>query len=126
MDSTRDGDLSWRVIGLAIEVHRHLGPGLLESAYEHCLCFELRKAVIPYARQKKLPIRYKGYELDYAYQIDVIVDDSLILEIKSVANVSPAHEAQLLTYLRLSGISVGLILNFGAPVLREGILRRRV
>src|SRR6185503_2254896 len=105
MDTISDEDLSRTVIGLAIEVHRQLGPGLLESAYEECLCFELRRAAIPYVRQRRLPIRYKGFDLDYCYQMDIVVDDSLILEIKSVETINPVHEAQLLTYLRLSGIS---------------------
>jgi GxxExxY protein len=119
-------DLSRKVIGLAIEVHRQLGPGLLESAYEECLCFELRRAGIPYARQRKLPIHYKGFALDYYYQIDIVVDDSLIVEVKSVERITPVHEAQLLTYLRLSGIAIGLLLNFNAPILKDGIRRRRV
>ncbi len=126
MDNSDDGDLSRRVIGLAIEVHRQLGPGLLESAYEECLCFELRHAGIPFARQKRLPIRYKSVELEYCYQVDIVVDDSLILEIKSVEHINPVHEAQLMTYLRLSGIPIGLLLNFNAPVLKDGIRRRRI
>jgi GxxExxY protein len=126
MDNPGDDDLSRRVIGLAIEVHRQLGPGLLESAYEECLCFELRRAAIPHVRQRKLPILYKGFELEYCYQIDIIADESLILEIKSVERISPVHEAQLLTYLRLSGIPIGLLLNFNAPILKDGIRRRRI
>ena|ERR1700722_2426136 len=126
MGETHDNDLSRRVIGLAIEVHRHLGPGLLESVYEECLCFELRVAAIPHVRQVKLPIRYKGSELEYHYQVDIIVDGSLIIEIKSVDHIAPVHEAQLLTYLRLSGIKLGLLLNFNCPVLKDGIRRRRL
>ena len=126
MDITPDNELTGKIIGLAIEVHRHLGPGLLESAYEQCLCFELRHAAIPHTRQQKLPIQYKGAALDYCYQIDIIVDNSLIIEVKSVDQIVPVHEAQLLTYMRLSGIPFGLILNFNSPTLKDGIRRRRI
>jgi GxxExxY protein len=126
MDSEHDNDPSRQVIGLAIEVHRQLGPGLLESAYEECLCYELRNAALPHARQQKLPIRYKGFKLQYSYQIDIVVDNCLIIEVKSVAAITPVHEAQLLTYLRLSGIPLGLLLNFNSPVLKDGIRRRRI
>jgi GxxExxY protein len=126
MGETQDNELSRRVIGLAIEVHRQLGPGLLESVYEECLCFELHHAAIPHARQQRLPIRYKGSELSYSYQIDIVVDARLIIEVKSVEHIAPVHEAQLLTYLRMSGISLGLLLNFNCPVLKDGIRRRRL
>jgi GxxExxY protein len=126
MDIVADNDLSRQVIGLAIDVHRHLGPGLLESVYEECLCYELRHAAIPHTRQQRLPIRYKDHELEYCYQIDIVVDNELIVEIKSVEHITPVHEAQLLTYLRLSGIPVGLLLNFNTAVLKDGIRRRRV
>jgi GxxExxY protein len=125
MAETHDNDLSRRVIGFAIEVHRQLGPGLLESVYEECLCFELRDAAIPNVRQARLPIRFKGSELEYHFQADIIVNDSLIVEVKSVEHIAPVHEAQLLTYLRLSEISLGLLLNFNCPVLKDGIRRRR-
>jgi GxxExxY protein len=125
-DNVNDNDLSRRVIGLAIEVHRQLGPGLLESVYEECLCFELRQAGIPHVRQLKHPIRYKGTTLEYCYRIDIVVDDCLIIEVKSVDHIIPVHEAQLLTYLRLSGIPLGLLLNFNCPVLKDGIRRRRL
>src|SRR5690242_8617309 len=98
--------LSGRVIGLAIEVHRHLGPGLLESAYEECLCHELREAQIAFGRQVPLPIVYKGTHLDCGCRMDLVVAGALILEIKSVDQVSPIHKAQLLTYLRLTGIRI--------------------
>jgi GxxExxY protein len=107
-------------------VHRHLGPGLLESAYEQCLCFEFKRDGIPFTRQCRFPIKYKGFDLENCYQADVDVDGALILEIKSVEHISPVHEAQLLTYMRLSGISPGLLLNFNAPVLKDGIRRRRI
>lgn len=117
-------DISGGVIGLAIEVHRQLGPGLLESAYEECLCEELREAGLGFARQVALPIVYKGRPLNFEYRMDVVVDPGLVLEIKSVAALLPVHEAQLLTYLRLSGHRVGLLMNFNAPVLKDGIRRR--
>ncbi|HTW70758.1 MAG TPA: GxxExxY protein [Acetobacteraceae bacterium] len=116
--------ISGQVIGLAIEVHPQLGPGLLESAYEECLCQELRDAGILFARQVVLPIIYKGRRLNFEYRMDVVVEPGLVLEIKSVASLLPLHDAQLLTYLRLSGHRVGLLMNFNAPVLKDGIRRR--
>jgi GxxExxY protein len=121
-----DSALTRRVIGLAIQVHRHLGPGLLESAYEECLCFELRQAGIAHTRQEKLPVRYKGFELDCRYQMDLVVEDSLVVEVKSVDQLAPIHEAQLMTYLRLSGHRLGLLMNFNCPMLKDGIRRRRI
>jgi len=112
-----------RVIGLAIDVHRVLGPGLLESADEACLCRELELASIHFKRQVPLPIDYKGLRLEEAYRLDVVVDGCLILEIKAVERLIPIHEAQLLTYLKQSRLKVGLLLNFGAPTLKEGIKR---
>ena len=126
MDNDPDIDLSYKVIGLAIQVHRHLGPGLLESAYEECLCFELRYAGIVHMRQQKLPIRYRGFELDCRYQMDIVVDNSLVVEIKAVDRLAPIHEAQLMTYLRLSGHRLGLLMNFNSVVLKDGIRRRRI
>jgi GxxExxY protein len=108
---------------MAIEVHRHLGPGLLESAYEDCLCHELALAGIPHQRQVPLHVRYKGLEVGSAYRLDVVVAGSLILEIKSVERLLPVHEAQLLTYLRLSFLRTGLLLNFNHAVLKDGIRR---
>jgi GxxExxY protein len=115
--------LSERVIGLAIEVHRHLGPGLLESAYEPCLRSELGQAELPYQQQVMLPITYKEVRLDCGYRMDLVVADELIIEVKAVERLLPLHEAQMLTYLRLSGISVGLLMNFNAPTLRQGLRR---
>lgn len=115
--------LSERVIGAAIEVHRHLGPGLLESAYEDCLCHELKLLGIEHMRQRSLPVSYKGIQLEHAYRIDLVVESSLIVELKTVQAIEPIHEAQLLTYLRLSGIRRGLLLNFHVPVLKQGIKR---
>ncbi len=126
MEDTQYSVLSRRVIGLAIEVHRELGPGLLENAYEECLCVELRQAGISHLRQCKLPVIYKGLSLDCNYRIDIAVERQLIVEVKSVDHIAPVHEAQLLTYLRLSGIPVGLLLNFNTAVLKDGIRRRRV
>jgi GxxExxY protein len=124
LDNSRITDPSRKVIGLAIQVHRHLGPGLLESAYEESLCFELRQAGIPHTRQEPLPLRYRGVELGCRYQMDLVVDNSLIVEIKSVGKIAPIHEAQLMTYLRLSGVRLGLLLNFNCLMLKDGIMRR--
>jgi len=121
-----DDGLTRQVIGLAIEVHRHLGPGLLETAYEECLCFELRQAGVAYRRQEKLPVRYKEFELDCRYQMDIIVENRLVVEVKAVAQIAPIHEAQLMTYLRLSGHSLGLLVNFNCALLKDGIRRRRI
>jgi hypothetical protein len=126
MEDDAPPDPSHQVIGLAIEVHRTLGPGLLESVYESCLCHELHLAAVPFARQQRLPLRYKNAELSLNYQVDLIVSGTLIVEIKSVTAITPVHEAQLLTYLRLSGIRLGLLLNFNTPVLKDGIKRRRL
>ena len=124
MNNPSDRDpLSERVIGLAIDVHRALGPGLLESAYEECLCLELRQADVSYTRQVPLPIVYKGMRLDCGYRLDVVVAHSLILEIKSVEQLLPIHEAQILTYLRLSGTKVGLLINFNTALLKNGVRR---
>lgn len=118
-----DGDLTTRIIGAAIEVHRHLGPGLLESAYEECLCFELRERNLLIVRQVPLPVVYKSVRLDCGYRMDVVVEGAVVLELKCVDTVMPVHKAQLLTYLRLSGLRVGLILNFHAETMRAGITR---
>jgi GxxExxY protein len=112
-----------RIIGAAIEVHRHLGPGLLESAYEECLAYELRQSGLAVRRQVPLAVTYKGVTLDCGYRLDVVVEESIILELKTVERLLPIHEAQLLTYLRLSGLRKGLLLNFLVPVLKDGIKR---
>jgi len=111
------------VIGAAIEVHKILGPGLLESAYEECLCHELKLRNISYERQKELPIEYKGIKLDCGYRLDIVVASKLILELKSCNNLEPIHKAQLLTYLKLTGIKIGLLINFNVPILKQGIKR---
>jgi GxxExxY protein len=123
MSLTHNSDMSERVIGLAIEVHRHLGPGLLESAYEECLCFELKNSGIDHRRQVPLPVVYKDVRLDCGYRMDIVVERQLILEIKAVERITPVHEAQMLTYLRLSGANVGLLMNFNSVVLRHGLRR---
>jgi len=115
--------LTGEVIGAAIEVHKTLGPGLLESAYEECLSRELDLRNISYERQKALPVDYKGVRLDCGYRLDLVVDARLILELKACDSLLPIHEAQLLTYLKLTGIKVGLIINFNVGVLKEGIKR---
>ena len=116
-------DLTGEVIGAAIEVHRILGPGLLESIYEECLCIEFDKRKIPYQRQKEIPIEYKGTKLDSAHRVDIIVANNLIVELKACDSIQPIHEAQVLTYLKLTGIKVGLLINFNVPLLKEGIKR---
>lgn len=121
--SDRRDPLTEQVIGLAIDVHRGLGPGLLESAYEECLCFELADHKIPFERQVPLPVDYKSVRLDCGYRIDVVVAEVLILELKSVEKTLPLHEAQLLTYLKLSGMHRGLLLNFNTTLLKDGIKR---
>lgn len=113
--------LTERIIGFAIEVHRHLGPGLLESAYEECLCYELSENGIAFRRQVPLPVVYKAVRLDCGYRIDVVVENRVILELKSAERLMPIHDAQVLTYMRLSGIRTGLLLNFNTPVLKDGI-----
>jgi GxxExxY protein len=112
------------IIGAAIEVHRQLGPGLLESAYEQCLCHELHLRGLPFKCQVDLPVSYKGLQLDCRYKIDLIVADEVIVELKSVERILPVHEAQLLTYLKLSGKTVGLLINFNTSLLTQGIIRR--
>jgi GxxExxY protein len=104
-------------------VHRALGPGLLESAYEACLCFELSENRIPHRRQVPLPVTYKSVNLDCGYRLDLVVDDHLVLELKTVDRLLPIHEAQLLTYRKLGGFDTGLLLNFNAPVLKDGLKR---
>jgi GxxExxY protein len=112
------------IIGAAIEVHRILGPGLLESAYEECLCHEFHLRGISFRRQVELPVEYKGIKLDCGYRVDLIVQEEVIVELKCLEKVLPIHEAQLLTYMRLTGRQVGLLINFNVPLLIQGITRR--
>jgi GxxExxY protein len=112
------------IIGAAIEVHRQLGPGLLESAYEQCLCHELHLRGLPFECQVDLPVSYKGLKLDCGYKIDLVVASEVIVELKSIERILPVHEAQLLTYLKISGKRVGLLINFNSSLLTQGIIRR--
>ncbi len=116
-------ELTRTIVGAAIEVHKELGPGLLESAYEICLCHELSLQKIRYERQVDLPVVYKGVRLDCGYRLDIIVEDLVVLEVKSVEEIHPVHEAQLLTYLRLSRKKVGILLNFNVSLMKNGIKR---
>jgi len=122
-DKLYQGGLSGEVIGAAIEVHKQLGPGLLESAYEECLCRELELRGKLYERQKPLPLVYKGLSLDCGYRIDLLVEGGLVVEIKSVDALAPIHEAQLLTYMKLAKVKVGLLINFNSRVVKDGIKR---
>jgi len=117
-------ELTDKIIGAAIEVHRTLGPGLLESAYQVCIEHESKLRNIPFERLVKLPLNYKGIDLDSGYVIDLVYGKRVILELKAVERVIPVHEAQLLTYMKLTGIRVGLLINFNVPVLKDGIFRR--
>jgi GxxExxY protein len=123
-DDEEDDPLTRAVIGAAIEVHRILGPGLLESVYHRCLCHELELRGIPHRSQVRLPVRYKGLDLGDELVLDVLVDDRLVLELKAVERLEGVHEAQLLTYLRLSGHRLGLLMNFNVRFLKDGVRRR--
>jgi GxxExxY protein len=115
--------LSSQIIGAAIEVHRSIGPGLLESAYEECLCHELELRGLNFERQKPLSVKYKDVQLDCGYRLDVLVEKQIVVELKSCEDIEPIHKAQLLTYLRLADLSLGLLLNFNVPVMKDGIVR---
>ena len=115
--------LSSKIIGAAIEVHKTLGPGLLESAYEKCLCHELKLRGLSFDNQKPLPVVYKGVDIDCGYRMDLVVEDSIILELKSCDTIEPIHKAQLLTYLKLTGLNLGLLFNFNVTIMRDGITR---
>lgn len=119
-------ELTEKIIGCAIEVHRHLGPGLLESAYEQCLAHELACRKIDFKTQVAIPVQYKGVMIDCGYRLDVLVADKVILELKSVERVTGLHEAQLLTYMKLAGVDKGLLLNFNVQRMVEGIRRFRL
>lgn len=113
-----------QIIGSAIEVHRMIGPGLLESAYEECLCHELELRGISFERQRPLPVEYKGAKLECGYRLDLLVANAVVVELKAISFIEPIHEAQLLTYWRIGGWKIGLLINFNVPVLKEGIRRR--
>ena len=117
-------DLTEQILGAAIEVHKQLGPGLLESAYEECLCHELHLRGISFKRQVPLSVHYKGLKLDCGFKLDIVVEDSVILELKCVEKVLPIHEAQWLTYLKMTGKKVGFVLNFNVAALSRGIVRK--
>jgi len=116
-------ELSSKIIGAAIDVHKVLGPGLLESAYEKCMCHELTLRGLGFESQKPLALSYKGENLDCGYRLDIVVEDRIIVELKSCEAIEPIHKAQLLTYLKLSGFQLGLLLNFNVTVMRDGIAR---
>ena len=113
------------IIGCAIEVHKDLGPGLLESAYETCLCFELQKAGLMIEKQKPVPVVYKEIKLDCGYRIDILVENQIIIELKSIDAFSPVHEAQILTYMKFADKHCGLLINFNVTLLKNGIKRYR-
>jgi GxxExxY protein len=116
--------LTGKIIAAAVDVHRELGPGLLESAYHACLCHELALRGMDFRNEVPLPVDYKGIHLDCGYKIDLVIDGKVAVELKSIEKLLPIHQAQLMTYLRLSGLRVGLLINFNVPILRQGILRR--
>ena len=116
-------EITDQIIGASIEIHRALGPGLLESAYEECLCHELSQRGLQFNRQQNLPVVYKDVRLDCGYRMDLVVENAVIVELKTVERILPIHEAQLLTYLRLTGLSVGLLINFNTPIVKNGIRR---
>jgi GxxExxY protein len=117
-------ELTDAIIGAAMEVHRMLGPGLLESTYEMCLCRELSMRGIPFERQVPIPVEYKGVKLDCGYRADLVVDGTILVEIKAIDSLLAIHEAQLLSYLKLGGWKVGLLINFNVELLKHGLLRR--
>jgi GxxExxY protein len=121
----KKGEITESVIGAALEIHQQIGPGLLESAYEECLCHELTLRRIGFQRQLSLPVQYKGVKLECGYRLDLLVEDTVVVEIKAVDSLLPVHEAQLLSYRQLGGWPVGLLLNFHAARLKDG-LRRKV
>jgi len=122
----RFDDRSEEIIGACIEVHRHLGPGLLESAYAACLCYELSRLGLRFERRRAVPVRYKAIVLDCDYQLDLVVEDRLIVELKAVERLLPVHQAQVLTYLKLTGIQTGLLVNFNVACLKDGLRRLTV
>ena len=120
----KQNELTDQIIGAAIEVHRKLGPGLLESAYQVCMCSELKLRGVPFEPKVSLPVLYKGCELDANYEIDIFVDRCIVVELKAVTEMHAVFEAQLLTYMKLSHSSVGLLINFNVPLLKDGLTRR--
>jgi GxxExxY protein len=123
LSPTELNSLTEKIIGAAIEVHRHLGPGLLEAAYETCLAYELERLDLKVERQKALPLVYKEIHLDQGYRLDLLVEQQVIVELKVVEQIAPVHEAQILSYLKFSGCKIGLLINFNVKLLKEGIRR---
>jgi GxxExxY protein len=121
VEAQRINQVTETIIGSAIDVHRHLGPGLLESAYEACLCRDLDDRGLKYTRQVPLPVEFKGLKIDCGYRLDLIVEQLVIVELKAVLEWHPVFEAQLLTYLKISGLKAGLAINFNVPLLKDGI-----
>ncbi|MEX0938944.1 MAG: GxxExxY protein [Pirellulales bacterium] len=119
----KEDALTGEIIGAAIDVHREIGPGMLESAYEQCLCHELTLRTLRFQRQVPLPVVYKGVRLECGYRMDIVVESTVLVELKTVEKLQPIHEAQLLTYLKISGLKLGLLINFNVPVLKQGIKR---
>jgi GxxExxY protein len=117
-------ELTYETIGAAIEVHRHLGPGLFESSYRECLCEELRLRGVSFKKECIIPLQYKGVRLECGYRVDLLIEDLIVVELKATERLMPIHEAQLLTYLRIGGWKAGLLINFNVPVLKDGIRRR--
>ena len=117
-------ELTEQIIGAAIEVHRTLGPGLLESVYQACLAHELTERGIAFVQEKAIPVVYKDHQVDCGFRLDFLVADKVVVELKAQDSLQPVHEAQLLTYLKLTGCKVGLLINFNAPLLKDGIVRR--
>ena len=115
--------LTSKIIGSAIEVHKTIGPGVLEGIYEDCLCIELERRRIPFERQKGIDIEYKGVRLNNQYRLDLVVNNKVVVELKTVDELAPIHDAQVLTYLKLTGLKVGLLINFNVPVLKEALKR---
>ncbi len=122
-DERPENRITEKIIGCAIEVHRSLGPGLLESAYEECLCYELTQLGVAFQRQVPLSVVYKGVNLECGYRMDLVVEDSVVVEIKAIEKILPVHEAQLLSYLKLHNQRVGLLINFHVPILKNGLKR---
>lgn len=117
-------ELTHETIGAAIEVHRHLGPGLFESSYRECLCEELRLRGVSFRKECLVPLQYKGIRLEFGYRVDLLIEELIVVELKATERLMPVHEAQLLTYLRIGGWKAGLLINFNVPVLKDGIRRR--
>ena len=119
-------EITRKVIGCAIEVHKHLGPGLLESAYAECMIYELQDSGLRIETQKPVPVIYKERKLDYGYRIDILVEDTVLIELKSIDAFNPIHEAQILTYMKFAGKKIGLLINFNVTMLRNGLRRYRL